>query len=200
MNLKNLRAGALSFEAYLKTVENLAAEGKTSGLDQSQDHKDFTKLNLQRMIRVNKTLQFLPELQKSLSRIEKPQTWLVLTESWCGDAAQNLPVIAAIAAQNKYVELGILFRDENPELMQAHLTHGARAIPKWIAYDTESGQELFAWGPRPVAAQNLAVELTAKGVDKATKGLEIQKWYNSNKGQDLQREIADILESLKITV
>lgn len=199
MDLKLFYSKALDYPGYMKLMESLVADGKTSGDQQSQEHKDITKLNLQRMQRLNKTLQVLPELQESLKRIEKNQNWLVLAESWCGDAAQNLPVIAAIAVQNSNVQIGILLRDENPDLMQAYLTFGARAIPKLIAFDSNSGLELFTWGPRPAEAQAIANDLTAKGVDKATKGLEIQKWYNHNKGKNLQLEFLEILESLKIT-
>lgn len=120
---------------------------------------------------------------------------MVLTETWCGDAAQSLPALHQIANSNPNIEFRILLRDEHPELMDRYLTNGAKSIPKLIGFDMDLN-ELFVWGPRPKAAQNLALELIKQGASKEEKGLAIQKWYNSDKTISLQKEINTLLEKL----
>src|SRR6185436_12705370 len=53
---------------------------------------------------------------------------LVLTEDWCGDAVNTLPVLAAISNRARNLDLRILSRDANLELMDAHLTGRSRSI------------------------------------------------------------------------
>jgi len=52
-------------------------------------------------------------LSGAVASIEAPQTWMVLTEPWCGDSAFLLPVIAEAAAQTDAVSLRILLRDDH---------------------------------------------------------------------------------------
>ena len=60
---------------------------------QSEDLLNYSKLNDRRMTRLDKTIQLSHETLLALKKNDKPITWLVLTEGWCGDAAQALPVI-----------------------------------------------------------------------------------------------------------
>lgn len=189
---------ALSYEQYLNLVESYANSGKTTGAEQSEELIQYTKLNFSRMQRLHKTLDLLPELKASLQAPMASQNWLVLSESWCGDAAQNLPVIKALADLNPGIRLSVLLRDENPELMNLYLTNGSKSIPKLIAFDASSGEELFNWGPRPQAAQVLVKEMLEKGMDKQSRGLEVQKWYNQDKGVSLQKEIVALLQAKQI--
>src|SRR5690606_26832149 len=102
-------------------------EGKTSGADQSKELADYTKLNFQRMKRLNKTIELSEELKGAISKCEQPMIWLVLTEAWCGDAAQNIPLIHQIAQLKECVSLQLLFRDENLDVMDQFLTNGGRS-------------------------------------------------------------------------
>ena len=65
---------------------------------------------------------------------------MVISEGWCGDAAQILPVINKMALVSNKIEFRIVLRDENPALMDAFLTNGGKAIPKVIMIDNESGE------------------------------------------------------------
>ena len=47
-------------------------------------------------------------LRDEIDKIEDNQLWMVITENWCGDSAQNLPYIARIASLNKKIELRII--------------------------------------------------------------------------------------------
>lgn len=189
---------ALSYEQYLNMVEAYAGSGKTTGAEQSEELIQYTKLNFSRMQRLQKTIELLPDVKTALQQVSQGQRWLVLSESWCGDAAQSLPVISALADQNPLIQLHVLLRDENPGLMNQYLTNGSKSIPKLIVFDAANGEELFNWGPRPLPAQNLVKDLMEKGLDKSARGLEVQKWYNQDKGISLQKEIVALLQAKQI--
>ena len=163
-------------------------------LDENNNY-DIKKLNFARNTRVEK--QFVPsnKLTEAVDKISKPQLWLVLTESWCGDSAQNLPVLAKISELSKNIELRFLLRDSNLEIMDQYLTNGTRSIPKLIAFD-EEGNELFRWGARPAAAQQLIIELKEKGLQKNEWQIELHKWYANNRGKEIEKELLELLNSL----
>jgi hypothetical protein len=125
-----------------------------------------------------------------------PLTWLVISEPWCGDAAQVVPVLATMAAQMPGSELRLVLRDEQPELMDRYLTNGGRSIPKLIAIDRESGAERFSWGPRPQAAQELVLALREvhQGDWKAVVE-ELHRWYHADATRSTQREILELLQA-----
>lgn len=185
----------ISFEAYVQMTEELLAENKTTGTDHSPFMVDYTRLNLQRMRRLIKTTLLLDEVRETLDKLEREMVWVVLTEAWCGDAAQVVPVIAEIARYSDKIELQLLLRDEHPEVMDAYLTNGTRSIPKLICLEKDSLQELGSWGPRPATAQQMVLD--AKKDPNLTKEEFIQrvhKWYADNKTLDTQQEL---LEKIK---
>ncbi len=124
MMLKFLRDkipnSGMSYEEYKKLFADEIAN--PPAVDEKNNY-DIKKLNLSRSARVEK--QFVPsdELIEALNKISAPQLWIVLTESWCGDSAQNLPIIAKISELSKNVGLQILLRDSNPEIMDQYLTN-----------------------------------------------------------------------------
>ncbi|MBL7902261.1 MAG: thioredoxin family protein [Bacteroidia bacterium] len=185
---------SMPYSAYLSLTEKLVAENKTSGNEQREDLVAYTKLNLQRMQRIGKTTHLLPELVQTLQLIQQPQLWVIITETWCGDAAQNLPIIHLMAEKNPKIQVRIVLRDQHPELMDQYLTNGARSIPKLIVFDESGEKEFFNWGPRPKGAQELAMELKNQGADHETKALAVQKWYLADKGLSMQEEINTLLQ------
>jgi hypothetical protein len=151
----------------------------------------YSQLNVQRMHRVEKTIQILPEVKEGMLAVTRPQTWLVLTEGWCGDASQSLPVIKALADLNPNIRMRILLRDDNPELIDRYLTNGiSRSIPKLIALDPATGAELFTWGPRPIALQESFYGMRSEGLPFDVIKEELQRWYNADKTVSIQRELA----------
>jgi hypothetical protein len=187
---------SITYDAYKKLVEDLLAAGKATGPQQSEAMTHYSLLNVQRMHRVEKTMQILPEVREQLIRIKRPQTWLVLTEGWCGDAAQSLPVIKALADLNPQIGVRILLRDENPELMDRYLTNGiSRSIPKLIALDPATGAELFTWGPRPTTLQESFYGMRSKGLHFDVIKEELQRWYNTDRTVTIQRELAALLKA-----
>ncbi|MCU0360069.1 MAG: thioredoxin family protein [Bacteroidia bacterium] len=196
MSLSQLPQNHQNFQSYLEFTQRLVEAGKSSGAEQSEANIAYTKLNYQRMQRIAKTQAIASDIQHTLQNIRRKLDWWVITETWCGDAAQSLPIIARLAELNSNITLKIILRDEHPEWMNRYLTNGSRAIPKLVLMDALSGEEYGVWGPRPAEAQKIAVELTQKGLDKETKGLTIQKWYNEDKGLSIQNELNALLQRI----
>jgi len=187
-----------SYSDYMLLMELVVMEQRTTGPKQSEELNDYTKLNLHRMQRLNKTVVLSESLKIAVGQIQFPQTWYVLTEAWCGDAAQNIPVLAAIAKLNPLVDLQLVLRDENPDLMDLYLTNGGKSIPKLIAVDG-AFNEIFAWGPRPAGAQHMMEEYRKNPVKSFKEFAEdIHKWYAADKTLSVQKELLDILEGVLI--
>jgi Thioredoxin len=190
-SLSAYQGQAMPYADYRQLLERCVAERRTTGLDQSDYLVHYTKLNLARTRRMERTFHLAPQASLALRGIVR-QSWLVITEVWCGDSAQNLPVLAALAGASPKVELGVLLRDEHIPLMDQYLTNGGRSIPKLIAVDAH-GKELFTWGPRPRAAQdlvqhNLALPL-AQQAPKEEMAEKLHRWYASNGGAQVQQEL-----------
>lgn len=183
----------MSFEEYEALIERLVGERKTTGPKQSEALANFTKLNLQRMKRLAKTIELSDETKQAAHAIDRRQAWLIITEAWCGDAAQNIPIIEKIASESDMIQTRYILRDENPELMDRFLTSGARAIPKLIALDAETLEVLWTWGARPKAAQDLFLAARDRGVEKAAIMESMQRWYNEDKGRSIQAEFVGLL-------
>lgn len=183
------------YTQFIDWVKQLVAEGKTSGPNQSEMLISFTALNLKRMERINKTLHLQESLIETIERLAQKQIWYVITEAWCGDSAQNLPAIVKIAeASDGKIELRIILRDENPNWIEKYHTNGGKSIPKLISF-TETGEELFTWGPRPKEANFIFWEWknnpNGKSWDDFEK--ELHGWYTKDKNISLQNEFDEIL-------
>ncbi len=186
---------SMSFEEFYQLTEKLAAEGGTTGENQSDALINYTKLNFSRMKRILKITPISEDVSSTVACLDEKLTWLVLTESWCGDAAQNIPVFAKIAEANPNVSLRILLRDENPELMNQYLTNGSMSIPKLICVD-ENLNELGTWGPRPKFLQDWLYRNKANPtMDMADLKKEFQVWYTKDKGQTLQKEMILLMKA-----
>ncbi|MBK9420357.1 MAG: thioredoxin family protein [Flavobacteriales bacterium] len=187
---------AMGYGAYRQLLATLVAQGRTVGPDQSDEMVAYTKLNLARTSRVEKTVKPAPETLKVL-KAAPAMTWLVITEPWCGDSSQVLPVLHLMAEAAPRITLRILLRDENLELMDLYLTGGSRGIPKLIAFDAE-GRELFTYGPRPARAQEIVMDNKALPVNKQLVKedlyAKVHAWYAADKGQAVQREIVSLLK------
>lgn len=162
--------------------------------DYDKSFYDYRKLNFQRSSRLEKTFIPTDETKQLFSEINQQQKWIVITESWCGDSAQNLPVIAKLAQLSGLIDLKIVLRDSNLEFMDLHLTNGGRAIPKLIVFD-ENDNKIFQWGPRPVEAQNLFTRFKNDGMAKPDINKELHLWYGRNRGKEVEREIYELLKS-----
>ena len=149
------------------------------------------------MQRLDKTIVLSEDFKKTLDKITGDYLLLTLTEGWCGDAAQLVPLFACIEKYHPKLKLKILLRDEHPQIMEKYLTNGSRSIPKIICLDEKTLIEKFNWGPRPEALQSLVIPMIKSGATKAEKSLFIQKWYNSDKTLTAQKELAPLFHKLQ---
>lgn len=193
---KNIEEGlkkAISYTSYRKLISDLIASGKSSGPIQSEDLLNYSKLNDRRMTRLDKTIQLSQETLLGLKKIDKPITWLVLTEGWCGDAEQTLPVISKIADESDLITLKIIFRDEHEQLMSQFLTNGGKSIPKLLVLNSQD-KVLNTWGPRPNTATKMVQDYKNKygQLDAAFKQ-QLQVWYNKDKGVNIQEDMLGLL-------
>lgn len=125
-----------------------------------------------------------------------PGNWrlLVLSEDWCGDASNTVPVLARLAEATPNLDLRLLARDENLDLMDAHLTNGGRSIPAVILLDGD-GVERGWWGPRPADIQRWVLT-EGKQMEKDDRYREVRKWYARDRGKATIAEVTALLEAV----
>jgi len=190
----------LSYSEYRQHINDLVAINLTTGIKQTPALLEFTKLNIHRMNRLDKTISISNAMSSQLKQIQQPQIWLLVAEAWCGDCAQILPIIAKIAEQGgDKITLKIIGKDTDAELMNAYLTNGGMSVPKLIILDKKNLAELTTWGPRPMPAQEIMLHWKANkdtiSIDTFEK--ELHLWYARNKGIAIMEElIASITPTL----
>jgi hypothetical protein len=193
----------MTYAEYLAKTIQLLKEGKTSTMETKPNPSihAYTQENVARMHRLNAAIFLTPETFKKLATITEAQTWLTISEGWCGDASQVVPIIERMAAANPYITHRLIFREEHLDIMDAFLTAGGRSIPKTIILDGQ-GNVLNTWGPRPSGLQTVVDELRDK---MSTMTKEAQKayfedvkkivhdWYEADKTLGTQAEFRAVL-------
>lgn len=180
-----------SYSEYRKLVSDLLKDDKSTGNEQSAVLTNYSHLNETRMNRLEKTLKISEENVQKLESLKNDYIWLVISEGWCGDAAQLLPVFdKMVTASDGKIEMKIVLRDENEELMNLFLTNKGKAIPKLIVISRETGGGLAHWGPRPKGATDLIANYKKEhGAIDETAKTDLQLWYLHDKGLSSQEEI-----------
>ncbi len=188
---------SFTYASFLEQMAELVKSNKSSGKEQSKDLTNFTKLNQARIKRLSKTQKTNQAILDTLSSLTQKLTFIVLTESWCGDAAQTIPVIYKVAEASDKIDLKIAYRDENLDLMNQFLTHGNQAIPKLIVLDN-SNNIIAHWGPRPTIATKMVNDYKNEngGLDAQFKK-DLQIWYNKNKGLDTLNDLNNLLSDIQ---
>jgi thiol-disulfide isomerase/thioredoxin len=185
---------SISYEAYRDLMTTLAETNATTGTEQTEALINYTKLNVRRMKRWDKTLKVSEDAKAKISNLDQKITWLVITESWCGDAAHVIPVLHKIAELNPNINLRLVERDQNLELIDMFLTNGGRAIAKLIMIDEATGDVLNTFGPRPSEATALVNDYKARHGKLTPEFKEdLQVWYNKNKGQNIIEDVTTML-------
>lgn len=185
------------YNAYFESILNKSTSEHLPPYD-NPDYLDYTKLNWSRMNRWFKTGKLSDEILEIIRKINKPQHWTVITEPWCGDASHNIPFIEMIARENPLISVSYELRDAEPFRIEQYLTNGTKSIPKLIIQDID-GKDLGTWGPRPLDCQKMYAALLAEKAPFEKVKVEIQNWYNANKGKDLQNELIDVLSTAILT-
>ncbi|MNK14888.1 hypothetical protein D3C87_330190 [compost metagenome] len=194
--IENSVLNSFSYAEYRNHVSQLLLEKLSTGDTQSEDLFNYSTLNEVRMNRLDKTIKIPQEIKDKLANLKKEYLLLVISEGWCGDAAQIVPVMNKIAEESSKLELKIVLRDENVTLMDEFLTNGARSIPKLILVEKDTHIVRGSWGPRPHGALKLILDYKEKfGVIDQEAKTELQKWYLQDKGISTMEEIVVLLEN-----
>lgn len=178
---------SMSYKEYRTLIDSLMDQNKTTGENHSEAMLNYTNMNLTRMNKWDK--RYIPSEEAKKAMMAKPmETWLLITEAWCGDAAHSVPVLEKLSDENPNIDLRIVLRDENLELMDQYLTNGGRSIPKLIRLDANKA-EIDNWGPRPKEAQEIVVGAKKNGIDYDEYVKNLQIWYARDKGKSLEVEM-----------
>ena len=188
---------SMSYEEYIMLVRQMVENHSTTGKEKTEALASYTVLNNRRMGRWDKTLKISESVQEKIKSFKTKMTWLVLTESWCGDAAHIMPMINKVASINGNITFRVVLRDTHDQLMAQFLTNGAKSIPKVIMIDDANQNVIDTYGPRPKEATKLVNDFKAMH-GKLTPEFkeELQLWYNKNKGQAVLEDLVEVLEKL----
>jgi len=196
MELEKVFKSALSYKEYRELVDNLVANDKTTGSNQTEKLVEFTKLNIHRMNRLDKTINLPEQATNSLNKNNRSFQWLLIGDAWCGDCAQIIPVLNKIAlSSNGKIDFRIVSRDAYPELIEIYHTNGAKAIPKLISIDTESNDTICSWGPRPKVAQEIMLNWKENKNTISWEDFEkdLHLWYAKDKGLSIISELVNLI-------
>lgn len=187
-----------SYAEYRKLVSDLLRDEKSTGKVQSADLTHYSSLNDTRMNRLDKTIKVPEQIESRLKNLQGSYIWLVISEGWCGDAAQLLPIFnKMVTVSDDKIEMKIVLRDEHDELMNLFLTNKSKSIPKLIVINKETSGAIAHWGPRPKGASTLITDYKKEhgAIDEQAK-TDLQLWYTKDKGQSTQLELIDMMIDL----
>jgi hypothetical protein len=184
----------MTLEEYRQLFTNILEGRYTQAPYNDEAYHNYVKLGYSRMKRWTKQSKIDKELGNLIRQINKPQHWIIITEPWCGDAANLIPYFEKMAAINPMIEVAVQLRDSNSEI-DKYLTNGGRAIPIVVARNKQ-GKDLFVWGPRPAPAQALVMAQKKSDAPQDEKYAEILQWYKEDNGATLQAEMMDLLQGL----
>lgn len=194
--IQNGLDNSMSYQEFRALVKELSKTGGATGHEQSAALVGYTKVNESRMKRWDKTLKVSENDTEAIKSFNGNITWLVIAESWCGDAAHVMPVMNKVADLNENIILRVVLRDDNDALMNMFLTNGGKSIPKLIMIDNTTGEVVNTFGPRPKTATKLVADYKAEhGVLTPEFKESLQTWYNLNKGQSTIADLIGLLQA-----
>jgi hypothetical protein len=185
----------MNFSDYEQTFDRILSGELTFAPYDDPHFIEYVKLNQSRQNRWMKKGVLIDEAVEAVKSVHSKQTWVLITEPWCGDASHNVPFIVKLAELNPLITLEIQLRDSKGSEIDAYLTNGGKAIPKLIIRE-QTGKDILIWGPRPAEAQALFFKLKEQNKTLEEQKIGLQQWYNENQGLAVQREIAHDLKQL----
>ncbi|WP_128331235.1 thioredoxin family protein [Apibacter sp. HY039] len=188
---------SVTYQEYKELITQQEEQDKNSEDEEKRKLADYIHLNLSRIHRNDKTIKLDEATVAGLKSISKKINILVISEGWCGDAAQSVPVVNKLAESSDKIELKIFFRDKDERLINQYLTRGGKAIPIVIILDQDF-KEIAHWGPRPKPLQPFLDKYKAQPEtythDDFAK--DLQNFYNTDKGQTISHEILHLIQGL----
>lgn len=186
MNIKKFWDEGINYEQYLQLAQEHIDNPNTD-----PEYLEYFKLGLMRMNRMMKSFNATDEQNALLEQKQFKGKILIITEPWCGDASNAVPVVQKFFNNN---EMRITLRDQEPSLIDHFLTNGGKSIPI-VIFLNENFEVINSWGPRPAYGLELFKKFKAnpETYDKGKFHNELQVYYAKNKGQDTINEILDLL-------
>jgi hypothetical protein len=184
----------ISWGEYLATARGYV--GSPDRPDRYSDEKmlKYTAENLVRMDHVLQATNIGSKLYNLLTAIDTDLIWVVLTEPWCGDASQVVPVLYTIASCSGRISFRILQSDAHPEVLDRYLTGQGRSIPKLICLRAGDMEELGTWGPRPAGLQKIVIgNKDNPDLSFGAKVRMVHDWYAQDKTASIQHEFIDLI-------
>jgi hypothetical protein len=126
------------------------------------------------------------------ARVEHPWHLLVLSEDWCGDSINTLPAIARLTEAQPLIEMRIVGRDANPDLIDSHLTGMSKSIPVIILLDKDFN-EIGWWGPRPGSLQAWVTE-SGLALPADERYRQVRTWYARDHGKTAVNELLELID------
>ncbi|MDR1876894.1 MAG: thioredoxin family protein [Flavobacteriaceae bacterium] len=185
----------IPYVEYKEVIRRQAKDGKDSPDEAVQETSGHIHLNISRMSRNDKTLVLEDLILSELKKLKRKINLLIISEGWCGDAAQSVPVVNKLAENSDKLEMKIIFRDENENLINHYLTNGGKAIPIIILLDAENFSEIAHWGPRPKPLLPL-IQKYKENPETYTHDnfvVDLQNFYNLDKGHAVAEELVNII-------
>lgn len=202
-NTLNISENAFTYDDYREALDTMLLNGQsteTSLINYEDDTLvELTKLNVARMQRLDKTNRLTDDLRNAARKLNRDVVCLLFTEGWCGEAAHSVPIIAEMAGVTPNIDLRLILRDNNPKVMDKFSEHDNHTIPKLIVLDAFNYEHLATWGPRPKVLEEMIPQIKVDVQDsKESFSLEIQKWYNKDKGKHIMKELTQLLNSITV--
>lgn len=182
----------MTFSEYLSYFEEVLEDPESHEVYQNEDYYQYTKMNWARMNRWLKRFEPSEDIIRLISGITEEQHWIVITEPWCGDAAHSVAQLYQMVKDNPNIDFDLQLRDSEPFLIEDYLTNGGKSIPKLIIRN-EVGHDKAIWGPRPEKLQIIFEQMKAESKDFDEIKEVLQKWYNEDKGEEIQKELLALL-------
>ncbi len=189
----------LPFPDVIQRMERTVQHNPPNPLSEKEKrYLDYTRLNLQRIRKWQKIYQPSDEARRVFRAIPGELLFLVISEDWCGDAAQVLPCLQKLVSENPRLHLRLLDRDSHPNIMDLFLTNGKRSIPVIIGVRPE-GTVVFRWGARPHPAETLYQEARSQQLPQQDVLHRLHAWYARDRCQTTEQEWVQLLQHLTVT-
>ena len=186
--------GTISWAEYYALAKKYVESDDKPELYRNEKMLRYTAENIKRIDHILGTINIESKLYNALTAVDRDLIWMVLTEPWCGDASQVVPVLYTIASCSEHISFRILQSDSHPEVMDAYTTDGSRSIPKLICIDAVSFEELGTWGPRPAVLQKIVHEnINNPDLSFGAKVRMVHDWYAEDKTISIQDEFIDLV-------
>jgi len=188
-------ATGLTYPAYRQHISEVLATPAPD--EQLAKLLPYYRENVARMDRIAPTVKVLPELQAALAKLSGHYLWAIITEGWCGDASETVPIFEAIAqASGGHLDTRYFLRDAHPDLIDRYLTNGGRAIPITVLLHAGSLAEAGVWGPRPAPLQAIMQDLKSRETPFKEVITQVHAWYDQDATRTTQHELLTLVQQL----